>query len=72
MFEMLSLQMGVMQIGNHVGLHLDFVCPNLECASALHSELLIKAEAAKLLSTLGFDTDGVIEYGEIEINASQE
>lgn len=69
MFSMLSLQVGVMQIGTHVGVHLDFVCPDLQVASSLHQEMLIKAEAAKLLATLGFDTEAlgdlfkVDEYG---------
>jgi len=71
MLAMLEVQFGILQIGNHVGLHIDFVCPNSACASELHSELLIKAEAAKLLSTLGFDTEGITEMGELNINVTE-
>ncbi len=62
--SMLAINLGVMQIGTHVGVHIDFICPDIDVANSLHQEMLIKAEAAKLLAQLGFDTsdmEGIFE-----------
>lgn len=57
----LCVNFGVMQMGTHVGVHLDFVCENLDEAIVLRDAMAIRAEAAKLLSTLGFDLNEVAD-----------
>lgn len=71
MESLLGINLAVMQIGTHVGLHIDFVCENLECADSLHQQLRITAEAAKLLSTLGFDTEELDNLFEVDSYATK-
>lgn len=67
MDDIVAINMGVIQIGTHVGVHIDFACRNLRAACDLREQMLIHAEAAKLLSTLGFDLselEGLFEVDE--------
>jgi N-dimethylarginine dimethylaminohydrolase len=66
MDSVLCVNFGVVQMGTHVGVHLDFVCGTLSEAIALREQMAIRAEAAKLLSSLGFDLGEVDELFEVD------
>ncbi len=72
MYGVLAVNLAVMRIGTHVGLHIDFVCPDLVCAAQLGDQLRVEAEAAKLLSTLGFDTSEIATMYEVQTYGTEE